>query len=215
MPTYSPPTKTVGDVMNDVKRTFGDESGIVLEEDDIVRWINTAAEEIVDRNYVLKARADLSTVSGQQEYPIQQLNIAEIDSVIIDNVAIQNVSFQQAQELLYDGRTPDEGGNPQIWWIFEGQLVFWPVPQGVNRITIFYSAKPRQVTNDPALPLALPDKYYPRIVEHVLRSAYEMDEDWQAAQAKQAQYDAGINRMGQEERDAASAAYPFTTSLEW
>lgn len=35
--SYSSPTKTVGDVYNQVKRAFGDESGVQLTNADIAR----------------------------------------------------------------------------------------------------------------------------------------------------------------------------------
>ena len=215
MPTFNAPTKTVGNVMADVKRTFGDESGIVLEDNDIVTWINTAIQDIIEHNGVLKGRVTFSTIENQQEYPLQQYNIQDIDSVIINQHRIQPVSWAQAQELLYDGQSPTDPGDPTLWWVFEGQLTLWPTPQGVQDVTLYFSARATAVTNSPAALLPLPDKYFPRIVEAVLASAYEMNEDWNAAQAKRQQFDSSISRMGQEEKDFSANEYPFITSVDW
>ena len=40
-------TKTVSDIATDVKRTFGDEAGVQVNDTDIARWINSAQIEIV------------------------------------------------------------------------------------------------------------------------------------------------------------------------
>ena len=215
MPTFNAPTKTVGNVMADVKRTFGDESGIVLEDNDIVTWINTAIQDIIEHNGVLKGRVTFSTIENQQEYPLQQYNIQDLDSVIINQHRIQPVSWAQAQELLYDGQSPTDPGDPTLWWVFEGQLTLWPTPQGVQDVTLYFSARATAVTNSPTDLLPLPDKYFPRIVEAVLASAYEMNEDWNAAQAKRQQFDSSISRMGQEEKDFSANEYPFITSVDW
>jgi hypothetical protein len=67
MSAYSPPTRTVGEVIKDVTRKFGDEAGIELENADIVRWINDAMDTIVARNNVLKARAKINTEGGKND----------------------------------------------------------------------------------------------------------------------------------------------------
>lgn len=215
MPSYSPPTRTVGEVITEVTRTFGDTSGIVLTTDDIVRWINDASTEIVERNLVLKAQATIPTVPNQQDYPLQQFNIQEIDSVVYQGRLVENLSFAQAQEWLFDGSNTTAPGNSVFWWMFDGSLSMWPVPQGTEPITLYYAAKPMKVINDPKALLPLPDKYYPRVVEYVLSRAQEMDEDWQSAQQVRTRFDSSVTRMGQEEKDAASNEYSYITEIDW
>ena len=43
-------TLNIQDVANRVKRTFGDESGVQVTDDDIIRWVNDAQLEISRQN---------------------------------------------------------------------------------------------------------------------------------------------------------------------
>ena len=43
---YSPPTRTVQEVIDYVERVFGDESGAKIEQADLIMFINNAIDEI-------------------------------------------------------------------------------------------------------------------------------------------------------------------------
>ena len=62
---YAAPTKTWGDVVANVRRSFGDESGVQLEEGDLLRWINQGQYEIARQNKILKAKGVSTTMPGQ------------------------------------------------------------------------------------------------------------------------------------------------------
>ena len=68
--SYSSPNKTVGDVYNVVKRIFGDESGVQLTNDDIVRWINEAQVDISKQNQVLQTTATVAVTANTATYAL-------------------------------------------------------------------------------------------------------------------------------------------------
>ena len=70
--SYNIPTKTGLDVAAAVKRTFGDESGVQLVDNDIVNWINQAQVHIASSTRVLKTKATTSLISGQNTYSLAE-----------------------------------------------------------------------------------------------------------------------------------------------
>lgn len=213
--TYSPSTRAVSDVMRNVERAFGDESGVLLEQDDIVMWINDASDEIVKRNRMNKAISTSSSIVGQSDYTYASLNIMQIESIHYGGQRLPNMSYAEAEEQVIGQDAVAGGtGEPALWYEWAGTFTFYPVPPTVQTIAIYYTAQPTHVSG-PTDILPLPDKYYNDIVTFVLQKAYEMSEDWQAAQFKGQQFDASLLNIGEEEREAQNMTYDSITVLDW
>lgn len=212
--TYSPSTRTVQDVKKMVTRQFGDESGVQIEDPDIINWTNDALEEINRRNKVLTAYNSANSVIGQQAYTFPSQNILEVSSIHFDGSLLPNVSFAQAEENVINGQGDAANtGTPALWYEWAGSFSFWPIPNAVKKIELYYVKRPDRVTTLTDL-LTLPDTYFQDVVRYVLQQAYEMDEDWQAAQAKGAQLDASLQDIGEAQRTAQNMVYGTMTLID-
>ena len=61
----------VGDVLTRVRRTFGDEAGIQITQDDVIRWINDAQREAVMQNEGLLQKVGyVASTADTQEYTL-------------------------------------------------------------------------------------------------------------------------------------------------
>ena len=210
---YGPPTKTVGDVMRVVKRQFGDESGVQLEDADIAGWINDAQSRINAENKVLKAKSSSSATPGTAVYTFPSLDIQQVESLHFAGRRVPNMTFAQAEETVSqsdpDGTlTADE---PVLWYEWGGSFTFWPTPSTAGAIDIYYTVAPTLVTTTEADLLSLPDDYFMDVVAYVLQQAYEMDEDWPASQAKEQQLMNSLARRGEEQRTAQNMTYETIT----
>lgn len=210
---YGPSTRTVNDVMRAVKRTFGDESGVQLEDADIFMWVNDAQEEIVKRNKIIKTTATATAIAGQADYTFPTEDILQIESLHVDGQKLQNMPFAQADEDFINKDNAAESGTPVLWWEWGGTFTLWPAPSSALTIKLFYTKKPARITASTDL-LSVPDKYYRQVVDYVLQQAYEMDEDWQASQVKAQQFDSGLLDMAEEERTAQQMTYPTITIID-
>ena len=166
-------TKKVSDVANDVKRTFGDESGVQVTDSDIVRWVNQAQAEIVSKNQVLYATANTTSVAGQYVYSLAELNIQAIRSIHYNGMKLENLTFQEAEEKISrDDPKHTAVGTPEYWYQWgNSDVMLYPTPDSAgNAITIYYHATPATVgtTSDN---LGLPENYYNRILEYVMACA--------------------------------------------
>jgi hypothetical protein len=61
----------VQDVANRVRRTFGDDGGVQVTDDDILRWVNDAQLQIsTDNEELLETVATADIIQGQADYSI-------------------------------------------------------------------------------------------------------------------------------------------------
>ena len=211
--SYGPSTRTVADVARAVKRTFGDESGVQLEDADIIMWINDAQDEIVKRNRTLKATSSTVSVVGQQDYTFPSENILQIESLHYAGSRLPNMTFAQAEEKVIASDDIEGIGEPILWYEWGGKFSFFPVPATEQQITLYYTENPARVSLNADL-LSVSDKYYQDVVRYVLLQAYEMDEDAGMSQLKQKQFDDSLIALGEEERTAQSMTYETITLVD-
>lgn len=209
--SYGPSTKTVQNVYDYVKRVFGDEAGVQLSDNDIVRWINEAQREIAHETACLQATATTSIVAGQADYTVGAITpvIYEISSVLIDGKRVVNMSVSQAEESI-SLADPEESetGAPQFWYEWANTLTFWPVPNAAGTLTIRYVAEPTDITATGTDVLSLPDEYFQDIITFVLKQAYEMDENPEMMQLKAAEYESSLAERGERSSNAQNMTYP-------
>lgn len=169
-------TRTVADVMTYTKRQFGDESGAQLVDSDIIRWINQAQMEIVNKTPIIQATATQTTVPGTQKYPIPA-DLIQLESVSFGNNYLQQTDFDTIRAQSNANGTY-QADCPQYWYVWANQIYLWPVPSTAKTLEVNYSKAPTAVTTGSDL-ISLPDRYFDRICEYVMSKAYELDEDWQ------------------------------------
>jgi len=210
---YGPATRTVADVVRALKRTFGDESGVQIEDADILMWINDAQDEIVKRNKILKAASTATSIINQASYQFPTEDILQIESLHFDEMKLQNMPFAQAEQDFINKDTPTEYGTPILWWEWGGVFTLYPAPNQMLEIKLYYTKKPVRITSVIDL-LSVPDKYYKQVVDYAMQQAYEMDEEPELSQMKGQQFETGLDNMAEEERTAQQMTYPTITILD-
>ena len=204
-----PSTKTFGGLLQDIKRTFGDEAGVQLENADIQRWANAAQQEIVSNNKAIKAKSSLTTLPGTATYAFPDVKIQQIESLHYDNGALTSVPFAEAERTIISlDPSQTEVGVPTIWYEWAGEITLWPKPDEAKALTIYFTAYPNELTGDTAQSLSVPDKFYNAVVDYVLSKCYEMDEDMQASQMAEQRFRAAVENQMEDERQAAHMTYP-------
>ena len=215
--TYSSPTKTVGDVYSQVKRVFGDESGVQLTNDDIARWVNEAQVDISKQNQILQTTATLPVTGGTATYSLTSITprIDTLASLLLDGRRVGNIPISQAEESI-SLADPEgtETGAPQFWYAWGGDITFWPKPNKNYTMTIRYNAQPTAVSTTAADVLAVPDECFTDVCNYVLMRAYEMDENPEMMAVKQAEYSTSVAERGETERLAATMTYETNITFE-
>jgi len=209
--SFSGASRTVQDVALSVRRQFGDDAGVQIEDQDIIRWVNEAQDVIVNRNRILKARSVVTSIRGQARYRWPDERILQVESIHYDGIAIPNVPFPEAERWFSENSTLS--GPPQVWYEWAGAFTFVPTPDAEKEIELYLTLKPTLIANLSDT-LSVPDKYFSDVVRYVMLQAYEMDEDWDAVKTKQQQFDASVNELGEEERTAQNMTYPVIQCVD-
>lgn len=204
-----PSTKTLAVLTQDIRRIFGDESGVQLDVADILRWANSGQMEIVTNNKALKAKATLPSVVGQATYEFPAVKIQQIEALHFDNVRLENVPFAEAERYIISNDPEGlEQGTPSFWYEWDGVLTVWPKPDAVKDLTLYYTAYPEELTGDTGQYLGVPDKFYNALVDFILAKCYEMDEDMNASQLAESRFRAALENQMEDERQAQHMTYP-------
>lgn len=211
----TPTTRTVKDVVTHVKRQFGDEAGVQINDRDIIRWINDAQIDINARNKMLKARGNADVVAGQSEYTLSSLDVQQLESIRVADQFLTHKNLTEADPGALSKSPNAEADVPSFWWVWAGVINLWPRPSKdiPNGLTIFYTKMPTPVETSNDL-LSLPDKYYGRVVDYVLARAYELDEDLNSASYMEERLAMRLEEQSEEERRGQSMTYPTISFVE-
>lgn len=188
-------TRTAKHIIDAVVRQFGDEAQIQIGTPDIIRWINQGQRDIVQTNTTINESAvSAPIVQDQETYPINTdpifKDVLNIHTVMVNSVPLKNVTFQEALTYIINGGTlQGESGTSTIWYIKAGLLHLWPIPNKsiASGLKIYFTKAPTEVTVQSDF-LSVPDNFYNSLLQYVMQQAYELDENFQAASAKNAQY---------------------------
>lgn len=194
----------LGDVKIRVRRQFGDESSVQIQDDDIARWANDALMHVVQNNEgLLEAVATIDIVTNVQDYPFPTdmfvlSGLTYRASSDLSYIHLQGYSFQEFNSYVdgWDG-TLYGPARPFVYTVFANTLKLFPIPNldAPAGVKVFYNRKPATLVADNDI-LDLPLIYHNSVVNFCLQQAYEMDENFQAATQKGAQVtsDLQINR---------------------
>lgn len=207
----------VSDIKTRVKRQFGDESAVQIQDADIYRWITDGQKAIVIQNEnVLQTSVTTLSVAGQMAYTMPA-DIVHLNSVTYKSITLKKMTLQEF-ELYMDGwedSTLYSPGIPTCYHPYASTFVLFPAPQLSNEsIKIFYSKLPASVTSDGDA-LSLPLQYHEAIVTYCLQQAHQLDENEASSNARGVELQNTINSLRDRETYAEDQFYPcITTRVE-
>lgn len=204
------------DIANRVKRRFGDESGVQLTDDDIIKSINDAQRKIVRRSTsLLEVTATSSSVGNTQEYNLPT-NLFIFRMMMYKGSSdtayrkMQGMSLQEFNEYI-DGwdQTTSDVGVPTTYSLHANKFLVYPVPTAAvtNAFKLYYVRRPTDIVSLSDTP-DLPEDYHTIIMDLVLKDAYEMDEDWEAAGNKSQEANVDINYLQGNQDWKQTEVYP-------
>lgn len=209
----------VQDVVTRVKRIFGDEAGVQVTNDDIIRWINDAQEQIaVDNEGLMETTAKADIVQNQMEYDVP-VDMSVLRSLKFKGYRIKPMSFAEFNEYI-DGYSAEPGispygpGIPEIFMVWEGKITLFPKPNEslTQALSIYYIKHPAPVATL-ADNLSVPLQYHNAVVKFCLKEAYELDEDIQKSQTKKGEFDQEMMKLNDRNKWISQEYYPRITTM--
>lgn len=209
----------VQDVVTRVKRIFGDENAAQITDDDIIRWINDAQEKVVLENEgLMETTSTANIVQDQMEYDVPaDFNI--LRSLKFKGYRIKPMSLAEFNEYIdgysaAPGVSPYGPGIPEIFTVWDNKITLFPKPSEnvTNGLTIYYIKHPASV-GTLADSLTVPLQYHNTIVNYCLQQAYELDEDFQKAEAKKIAIADDLMKLNDRNKWISQEYYPRITTL--
>lgn len=210
------------EVKTRVRRQFGDEASVQITDEDITRWVNDAQRDVVMKNETLLQKIALtSSVAEQQSYsfPSDLLILRSIQykrtTGDLSYYKLKGMSYAEFDEYIdgWDGKAYGPS-YPIVYTTYANEFKLYPIPVSseTENIKLTYSRQPTDVVNDTDV-LDLPLAYHNAIVEYCLSKAYELDEDWSAANNLATQYDTSVRLNRERENWGNHEFYPRVTTL--
>lgn len=211
----------VQDVITRIRRTFGDEAAVQIQDEDIIRWINDGQIEIVKNNEAALQRTgfiDLVTGVSQYTLPSDLLILRTLRykyTNMLSFVALKYMNMQQFDESIdsWDG-TLYGNSHPQIFTLFEGKATLFPTPDqdAVSGLKILYNQQPSDVvliTDNLSVPLI----YHNTIVSYCMWQASLLDEDHEPALMYKSTFQQDMQLVNNQETRDPMATYSTITTL--
>lgn len=213
----------LADVRLRVKKTFGDEAQVQINDSDIVRWVNDAQRHIISSNELLLQKiATADVIATQQDYALPSdlfmlRSISMKSGSISTYYPLQGSNQADFNALLggWDTNTISQG-IPAYYHVFANILKLYPIPQTTVTagLKLFYTRYPTDLSIDTDV-IDLPLAYHNTVVDYCLQQAYELDEDWNAVKSKQEQVELSLHRnKGREDRQPTLSYQTITTLPE-
>lgn len=198
----------LSDISTRVKRSFGDEAGVQLTENDVIRWVNDGQIDVVRRTECLVRVSPVDAVAGTSQYPLPT-DFLFFKRGTVNGRLLSSINFG-ALDQLYPHR--DESyprGTPEYFSVRGQNFVLYPAPDTTKTgaISIEYVARPAVITTDTQSP-EIPIQFHEALVLFCLMRAKELDESWDAAVLFRRQYDEQIVGIRHEGNTDSANAYP-------
>lgn len=205
-------TRTVSDVITQVRRTIGDQAGVLFGDTDGLSWVNAGQREIADR-LDLFGEATVDLVAGQSEYviPVEiSQRIRDLQSILVGGKRLRPMTYLQAQAQWMDpgGDGFPEPGDP-VWWFQRNQTVtIVPAPEAdvAAGMTVQFARQAIDLPNT-ASTLDIPDTHFNRLVEYVLQQAYLVTQEVELAGIARASMEEGLRSVARREGRSQTASY--------
>lgn len=207
----------LGQIKTRVKRQFGDEAGVQITDDDILRWANDGQRAVVVNNEnVLQKIEPVDLIEGQQSYtiPSTMLIVQSITCKSTDSVSYTKLEGRSLQQfdIFVDGWDGNQFGIgfPSIYTIFANEIRLFPIPSFSFSpgLKIYGSRRPVDLTSDDDF-IDLPEEYHSAVVDYCLQMAHELDDNWNASSAKAAQVAQNLRLNRNRDDWKSQDFYPF------
>lgn len=211
----------INDILDRVKRQFGDESGVQVQNADIIRWINDAQNEAVTQHpglFLASSTVDIEIGEFTIALPTNLLDLQTVEYRESGVDPYISLTYKTTQEMdeYYPGWLDELYlGSPEIFTRgTKGKMRLYPVPDKTLSagLRLNYSRYAIPV-DDVGDAIDLPEYYHTYVLEFCLMKAYEMDEEWEVADRKAAYVQSTLDFNSARESWFGKEVYPSVTPV--
>lgn len=204
----------VDEIVRAVKRQVGDETGSLVETEDVFRWINEGqfqiARKTADSTTIAPA---IPVVVGDNRYslPIDFFKPLHLE---MDGRRLQLLAEAQLRTMYPTLDVNSQQGVPKFFAIVDNggasasELILAPVPGSAGSLTLTYLRRPPLIRQTSDL-LSIPDQYHNTLLTFCIGKARQMEGDDESWAAHTAQFKQEVTEDAHDARNKDDETYPF------
>lgn len=208
----------VAELIQSVKRQFGDETGAQITDDDIIRWINEGQLEISRRTEALH-NGHSYTFSAGAIITDLPADFFKVTNVSLDTgKSLQFVSMPQLLLLYPELNGGDVRGTPKFFTVtrdwpnslggLQSVLAVAPAPSSSTVINVTYVSRPEIVTGS-STELSIAADYHNTLLTYCIAKAKQLDGDMDGYTALRGDYKVDLGEDIHDARHLDAETYPF------
>ncbi len=203
----------LGEIKQRVKRTLGDETGALIEEDDIISWVNEAQLDIARKTEVLQDFTTIDVVANQESYDIPA------DFLKIVSVSYAGISLPRTTRAELDSISPARAADtfqdiPFKYYNWGTKLWLYPKPllDLADGITFYYVFRPSNLVSDADVS-ELPVQMHSSIIDYCVARGRDLNEEFYGSSLSQQRFDTAVMLSRDEQKDSSMDSYPAIRCL--
>ena len=197
-------------IITDVLTIFGDENQVQVTEADIIRWINDAQLQVVNKTECLIKDESPATplVAGTARYAIPA-DFLKFKRVVVDGRTLDPAPAALLDHVskLRHSSTNGETGSPRFYYREGGYVYLYPTPDYAYSYVLTYVNRPTAITAG-SDSLTIREEYCATVKKLCLARAYELDDQFDQATKKEKEFEREVDEDIADEKNANADSYP-------
>ncbi len=194
---------TTVDILAQIRSTLVEPVAGFWTDEELIRWINRAQSDYVNRTRVLEDVDYTSTQNGVGSYPLPS-NCLSIRAVFINaattgqqanwkRLTPSNLEKNAQQAPNFTAAGTNQTGLPGSYMVWGRNLILFPIPNtdGSGDIMMFFKSRPLDISVSTE-PLGLDDSLHEALIAYTLWRAFEKEKEWEQAQYQRSIYEGYI-----------------------
>lgn len=199
----------LGELKARVQTQLGDESGIVVTPEDIIRWLNDAQLEVVRKTNCLEDTIEIDVEAGVDSYDLP-FDFLKDRRVTVNNYLLKRTTLEELDDL-----SPSRDVNqttsdiPSRYYIYGRKIYLTPLPPSTitSGLKLWYVFAPTEMVSDASVP-QIPLQMHKDLVLYAIAQAQDADENYGVSQNKLAEFEGQITLANDEQNDSSRESYP-------
>jgi hypothetical protein len=199
-PNSVPVTMTGTDIAADVRAKFGDESGVQLDDEMLLRWINNGQRRLASGAPWIKRSVTTALLQGIGTYDLGAIasDLVAVDSLLVNGKFVPLISWVDYQNRVGGGIDIDDPTIDRTAFaaVYANRINLYPIPAETiaDGVILYFDSLPAAITSLTDQ-LSVPDRLFNALNDYVLQQALELDERFEEAEVKRGHTESAIREQ--------------------
>jgi hypothetical protein len=209
----------VSQALQRIKKQFGDEYGVVIEDVDIYGWILDAESDIIRTT-----GCNSKTVTvPEQNFPMILSMAVNVERIALNGVPLTYIAVEELDLL---GLSTGAVGEPRYWYkqmenntpnSIATKVYIWPETDQTRNFIVSYTVVPSLMTDVVVdnNKFTVPEVFQEDVIKYCIGRAHNKNNNLQAEKMQMDMYDRNLNIRRDEAQNADVVLYKIGDSMDF